>query len=178
MATGTPHKPSPHDIAGFERHESSDNAKYLIDKGIPPDAIFEEGFSLETTGNAYFARLMHTDIAGWRKLVVVNSEFHMPRTKAVFDLVYGFPSEGKSGPRRYRLRYHATENRLAPDVLQMRLQKEEKALPRFLPGGVWQSRIKTLEDLHFWVHTENMAYASNRLLTPREPIDPALLKSY
>lgn len=40
-AWGTPHKPCPHDANGFERHESSDNAAFLMARGVPPEAILE-----------------------------------------------------------------------------------------------------------------------------------------
>ena len=36
----------------------------------------------------------------------------------------------------------------------------------------------TLRDMHNWVHQENTAYATKRLLEERKPLDPALLKSY
>ena len=32
--------------------------------------------------------------------------------------------------------------------------------------------------MHNWVHQENTAYATKRLLEERKPLDPALLKSY
>ena len=35
----------------------------------------------DTIGNAYFLRATHTDPAGWRNLVVITNEFHMPRTR-------------------------------------------------------------------------------------------------
>ena len=47
-AWGTPHKPCPQDRAGFERHEASDNAKYLLGRGVLSEHILEESVSLET----------------------------------------------------------------------------------------------------------------------------------
>lgn len=41
-AWGTPHKPCPHDVAGFEKHEAADNAHYLIKHGVPPSNVLEE----------------------------------------------------------------------------------------------------------------------------------------
>ena len=43
--------PCPHDAAGFERHEAADNARFLIERGVPPSHILEESVSLETVGN-------------------------------------------------------------------------------------------------------------------------------
>ena len=60
-AWGTPHKPCPHDAAGFERHESADNAKALLGLGVAPEHLLEESVSLETVGNALHTRLLHTE---------------------------------------------------------------------------------------------------------------------
>uniref|UniRef100_A0A7S0IR80 DUF218 domain-containing protein n=1 Tax=Calcidiscus leptoporus TaxID=127549 RepID=A0A7S0IR80_9EUKA len=90
-AWGTPHKPCPHDAAGFERHEAEDNARWLLDRGVPPSHLLEESTSLETVGNAYFARLLHTEVRGLRRLAIVNNRFHMARTKAVFTHVFAVP---------------------------------------------------------------------------------------
>ncbi len=53
---------------------------------MPAERIWAETASLDTIGNAYFARVIHTDPAGLRRLLVVNSAFHMPRTRMIFDL--------------------------------------------------------------------------------------------
>lgn len=79
-AWGTPHKPCPHDAAGFERHEAQDNARWLINQGVPPESLLEESVSLETVGNAFFTRVLHTDVRSLRRLAIINNRFHMPRT--------------------------------------------------------------------------------------------------
>lgn len=68
-AWGTPHKPCPHDAAGFERHEAGDNAKWLMSHGVLPGDVLEESVSLETVGNAFFARVMHTDVRSLRRVM-------------------------------------------------------------------------------------------------------------
>jgi hypothetical protein len=35
----------------------------------------------DTIGNAWFTRIMHTDITGARNLLVVTSDFHLPRSQ-------------------------------------------------------------------------------------------------
>jgi hypothetical protein len=35
----------------------------------------------DTIGNAWFTRIMHTDITGVRNLLVVTSDFHLPRSQ-------------------------------------------------------------------------------------------------
>lgn len=177
-AWGTPHKPCPHDRAGFERHEAADNAKYLMDHGVDPARLLEESVSLETVGNAYYARVLHTDVRALRRLVVINNHFHMPRTRAVFGHVFRVPPRDGEPDAAYELDFVEVEDRLPREVLEVRLQKEEVAVPKFAAGGPWQEATPTLRELHDWVHQENTAYASKRLLRERPPLDAALLKSY
>ena len=54
LSGGTPHKPNPVDKAGFPIFEAAAASKRLIEMGILPDIIWEENFSLDTIGNAYF----------------------------------------------------------------------------------------------------------------------------
>lgn len=104
-AWGTPHKPCPHDVAGFERHEAADNAASLLSLGVSPSHLLEESVSLETVGNAYFTRLLHTEVRGLRRLAVINNHFHMPRTRAVFEHVFSVPP-AKGEPRaQYELSF-------------------------------------------------------------------------
>eukprot|EP00960_Hanusia_phi_P068252 766797-Hanusia_phi.AAC.4 len=130
---GTPHKPSPLDDRGFEIHEASMNAKWLIDHGVDPSDILEESASMETVGNAYFVRALHTDVLQLHRLVVINNFWHMPRCKAVFDHVFSVPNDGPND-----------------GVLKLRLEREKKSLPNYLPESTWAKKIKTLRDLHKW----------------------------
>jgi hypothetical protein len=175
---GTPHKPCPTDAQGFHRAEAEDNARYLQQQGVPSDRILEESVSLETVGNAYFTRVLHTEVRGLRKLAVVNNRFHMPRTRHVFTHVFRIPPHRDEPQTSYELDFVEVEDRMEPEVLRARLEKEAAATPRFAPGGAWQEQTSTLREMHEWVHYENTAYAARRLLEDRAPIDPELLKSY
>lgn len=123
--------------------------------------------SLETVGNAYFARVIHCDAAGFRRIAVVNNEWHMPRTQAVFRHVFSVCSSSASSS--YELRFFSVPQELPPDVLRARPQKESATLPKFAAGGEWQHDTATLHLLQRWLFSENMAYASSRLLVEREP---------
>ena len=177
-AWGTPHKPCPHDAAGFERHEAADNARWLVGAGVPPSHVLEESTSLETVGNAFFVRVLHTDVRGLRRLAVVNNRFHMPRARAVFEHVFGIPPHPGAPATAYELDFVEVDDRLSDTVLAVRREKEAASLPRFVDGGPWRRATPTLRDMHNWVHQENTAYATKRLLEERKPLDPALLKSY
>ncbi|KAL1511937.1 hypothetical protein AB1Y20_005217 [Prymnesium parvum] len=177
-AWGTPHKPCPHDAAGFERHEAQDNAHWLLRHGIPPEALLEESVSLETVGNAFFTRVMHTDVRSLRRLAVINNRFHMPRTRAVFEHVFRVPPRDGEPMTNYEIEFIEVDDRLPRDALSVREEKERTALPKFLPGGPWQTTTPHLRAMHEWLYQENTAYATKRLNNERKPIDPALLKSY
>jgi hypothetical protein len=48
-------------------------------------------------GNAYFSLSVHALPAGWRRLAVVTSDFHMPRTRALFAGIYGLAGRALAG---------------------------------------------------------------------------------
>ena len=53
-----------------------------------------ETTSFDTIGNAFYSRNDHCSLAGWRRLLVITSEFHLARTR--------LPSTGSTGRRRGR----------------------------------------------------------------------------
>src|SRR5436309_11511249 len=61
---------------------SSAGARYLLERGAEPGRILMEAVSLDTIGNAYFSRLLHVIPREFRRVLVVTSDFHMPRTQA------------------------------------------------------------------------------------------------
>lgn len=58
LSGGTPHKPNPVDSRGFPIWEACAASKALIKDGIPPAAIFEEAFSVDTIGNVYHSLIL------------------------------------------------------------------------------------------------------------------------
>lgn len=86
---GTPHKPPPLSVAGFPIDESVASAEYLISThGVAPDKILLDSWSMDTIGNAYFALTNHVIPRELRKIVVVTSEFHMSRSRLIFDHIF------------------------------------------------------------------------------------------
>ncbi|GFH14157.1 DUF218 domain-containing protein [Haematococcus lacustris] len=82
---GTPHKPPILGSNGHVLHESTSCAAYLMARGLPVDRILKEVSSYDTVGNAFFSLTIHALPAGWRKVAVVTSNFHMPRTRCLFQ---------------------------------------------------------------------------------------------
>ena len=128
-------------------------------------------------GRLWFASAAHK-LRGLRKLAVINNHFHMPRARAVFEHVFRVPPKAGEPETAYELEYVSVDDRLSAEVLEVRRQKEETALPRFAPGGPWQRATPTLRQMHDWLYQENTAYATKRLLEVRKPLDPELMKSY
>ena len=152
LSAGTVHYPPPLSEEGYPWLESVAGAAHLLARGVPPERIQVEALSYDTIGNAYFAKLVHVDPAGWRDLIVITSEFHMPRSRAIFDWVFGLT------PNRYNLRFEATPDEgLAFELLQRRRAKEAAALTHLLPTI---ERIRDLHELHRWMFTGHNAYTA------------------
>ena len=54
----------------------------------------EEGFSLDTLGNAYFLRSTHIDPGRFTRMVVVTNDWHMGRARAFFEAVFSLAYQG------------------------------------------------------------------------------------
>ena len=48
--------------------------------------------SLDTIGNAFFLRTIHTDVLGVRRLLLITNKWHMARAMAIFEAVFALPA--------------------------------------------------------------------------------------
>eukprot|EP01033_Poteriospumella_lacustris_P006320 gene6320-4535_t len=87
LSGGTPYKPNPLDSKGFPILEATAAARELLHRGIPANHVFEEAFSLDTIGNAYWLRSIHIHPGRYRDLYVITNDWHMPRTQAIFTTI-------------------------------------------------------------------------------------------
>ncbi len=167
LSAGTTHRPPPHDDDGFPIIESAAEANYLMRRGVPPARILMETASYDTIGNAYFSLVIHVLPRRFRRLLVITSEFHLPRTEALFRWIYSMAGS-------FDLHFDATPNDgIDEQTLASRHEKENTAL-RSLTG--LRNRIHSLEDLHRWMFTEHGAYAAGKMVD--RSIDPILLHTY
>jgi uncharacterized SAM-binding protein YcdF (DUF218 family) len=172
LSAGTILKVVPRDGAGFPVFESIAGARYLASKGIPATAIFTETSSYDTIGNAYFARVIHTEPLGWRRLRVITSAFHMARTRAIFQWVFGL----HGGDTPYTLTFEAvSDDGLDPHLLQIRHEKEAQGLARLLPLA---EQIRTLAALHHFLFTQHDAYAVARLAQSQPTVSEDVQQLY
>ena len=106
LSAGTAHVPQLLDARGSVVFEATASAAVIINEGVDAADVFLETTSFDTIGNAFYSRNDHCSLAGWRRLLVITSEFHLARTKAIFDWVYGAAGAEPSGA--YELSYLGT----------------------------------------------------------------------
>ena len=154
---------------------SAHSARYLIRRGVSPSRVLLERWSLDTIGNAAFARLFHSDLLGWRRLLVITSEVHMARTSAIFDWIFSLPPHHSLAPI---LLYEAVpELGLSEEQRASRRTKEEASLHSFREGPA--KRVRSLAELHPFLFQKHSAYAPQPEQTQRSStVDAALLKTY
>ncbi len=170
LSAGTTHKPPPLDEKGYPIFESVVAAKYLLQKGIPLHKILAETSSYDTIGNAYFSRVIHVDPLNLKKLLVITSEFHMPRVRAVFSWVYGLKIPGKE----YQLSFEEVpDDNIDFDIISARKKKEKESLARF---EELKSKINSFEEFHQWLFHEHNAYSITS--DGRSTLKGDVLKSY
>lgn len=167
----TPHRPAILDARGYPIYEAMPAARYLCEHGIPERRIITETFSNDTIGNAFFTRMVHAEPRGLRRLHTITSEFHMPRTEAIFRWVFGLsPSAG------YELSFEAVENTgISPEALNARAAKEHAGLEQV---HALAGRIATLSQLHEWMYTEHGAYAWFLREDAQRPVTGPLAETY
>jgi hypothetical protein len=169
LSAATTHKPPPLEN-GFPVAESVAGARYLMRRGVDPASIRIENASLDTIGNAYLAKLIHVDPPGWRRLLVITSEFHIARTRQVFEWIYGFE------PGRYELAFEASPNEgMSADGVRSRQEKEIASM-RSVRSHM--ERLRSLGELHHWFFTGHAAYSARGLSRQETSQNHQLLESY
>jgi uncharacterized SAM-binding protein YcdF (DUF218 family) len=166
LSAGTPHK------AAAREAESVAGARYLMARGYDASRILVEWSSYDTIGNAYFARMHHSEPAGLARLLVVTSDFHLARTAAVFEWVFGLTPR----PVDYRLEFRGASNLgLPPDAIAARAAKEADGLKTVQQLS---RELTSLPEFHRWLFTQHDAYAVARLDQPRRALDARVSESY
>ena len=126
LSAGTAHSPQLLNANGLPVWEATVSATYLMDElSIPASSIYVETTSYDTISNAFFARTNFVDFAGWKRLLMITNEFHIERTKAIFDWVF----EVTSNQNEYHLYYFSAPNTgLSERAVEARKTRERKSL--------------------------------------------------
>ncbi len=187
LSAGTPHKPPPLDSNNFPIYEGAAAAKELLNHGVRQGDIFEENLSLDTIGNAYFLRTIHTDLVpNLRDLHIVTNNWHMGRTMAIFEYVFSLPSTATSTStitttsrctKPYRMHAHAVDDVLPPAILQKRVEREKESLQIFQTST--KAQFTDLQSLHSFIYQEHAAYSTKRHASQyAKALDPQTLATY
>ena len=131
LSAGTAHMPQLLSSDGLPIWESTASAAYLMDQyskeQIPPSKILVETTSYDTISNAYFARTSFADVLGWNQILIVTTEFHMARSKAIFDWIFAAKRKNDISASKYELYYLSTPNiGLSKEALEVRREHEAR----------------------------------------------------
>lgn len=159
---GSYHNPNPLDKDGFVIHECDALANYLFSKGVPKEKIFKEWTSYDTIGNAYFSKILLIDSFNWKNITVVTSDFHMDRSKIIFN--YLFPKEN------YTLNFESCQYLNKSKNLEERILKENRSSINFRN---LINKISSKYDFSKWIYNEHQCYTS--IPNKKEKIDSLLL---
>lgn len=152
LSRGTTHRSPPVNGRGFPILESAASAKYLLDNGLDnPKRILLDGWSLDTIGNAFFARNMICQPMALLRCCIITSAFHMPRTRAIFEWVFSL------GEDRFQLDYVVTPDiGLDNSMSSARRRKEEESLTKLRQQTI--PSIQSLSALSQFLFMEHGAY--------------------
>jgi uncharacterized SAM-binding protein YcdF (DUF218 family) len=76
LSAGTAHLPQLMSEDGLPVWEATASAAYL-QKRHGLKHVYVETTSYDTIGNAYYTRTSHTDVNGWRKLLIITNEVRL-----------------------------------------------------------------------------------------------------
>ena len=149
----TYHKPMLLDINGRAIYEAAKCSEYLIAMGIPKKDIYKEIASMDTIGSAYFAFTNYILPMSWTKIMVITSEFHIVRTKIIFDWMK------KLFQSNVEIYYDtATDEDIDAEILSARKTREQNGVENVTR---LVSKITNVKDFCAWFYEEHDAYRSH-----------------
>jgi uncharacterized SAM-binding protein YcdF (DUF218 family) len=192
LSAGTAHLPQLLSKDGLPIWESTACASYLTGKGIPSDLLYVETTSYDTIGNAFYTRTSHTDVTGWRRLLVITNEFHMDRTMAIFDWIFLDCTHSKSENKdhastrkkskrtkttrnvakknddnnnddNYELYYLQSPNvGLTPEAVQARKEREDSSAKTV--RNILAPKYTTLSEVYQFLTQDHSLYTAGKLV--------------
>ncbi|CAF1241740.1 unnamed protein product [Adineta ricciae] len=176
LSRGTTHRPPVLDAHSFPVDEATASAAYLMERNIPSEKILIENWSLDTIGNAYFARQCILEPMELFRLAVITNEFHMLRTKMIFDWIFSLASSSKDRCTRFHLDYFAVPNQgMTNEQLIARIQKEALACEDL---QIKTQHITTFPQLVRFLFVEHGAYKAKPLHSRRSQLDTLTASTY
>jgi uncharacterized SAM-binding protein YcdF (DUF218 family) len=186
LSAGTAHLPQFLSDDGLPLWESTASAAYLMSHPefpVPADRVFVETSSYDTISNAFFARTSFTDVVNsegetgeknrsWRRILVVTNEFHVGRTRAIFDWVFGAPisstsssssSSSSTPPIGYEMYYLSCDNvGLSEEAVDARVAHESRGESNV--REILSREYPTMRDVWRFLTTRHDFYSARGLV--------------
>lgn len=171
LGGGTYHKPPPLNHYGYVIHESTACVQYLLDGGVKKEDLMREWSSYDTLANAFFSLVNYAIPMRLNNALIITSDFHMPRTKAIFNWIYSLTENN----HLVKLNFLSVNSKgLDASIISARIAREKKSLQNL---EIKIDKIKTLHSFHNWFYTEHQAYNCN-LVHKKQELDDSVKKSY
>lgn len=155
----------------FVIHESTSCSEYLISLGADPKYIFKEWSSYDTIANAIFAFTNFINPFNLKNVIVITSEFHMPRSKCLFDWI------NNANGQKTKINFiSVSDEDLDKNIISVRRERERNSLKGLLRNVI--CKYHKFSDILNWFYTEHKAYCSNSELIREINISEEEKKSY
>ncbi|CAF0727278.1 unnamed protein product [Adineta steineri] len=176
LSRGTTHRPPVLNKYLFPIDEASASANYLIERNIPSDKILIENWSLDTIGNAYFARQCILEPMELYNLAVITNDFHMTRTKFIFDWIFSLTNSTIDRCEKYKIDYFTVSNQdMTDEQLIARIDKERSACDDL---KIKIQQITNLSQMAQFLFIEHGAYKAKNLHSLRSQLDSLTASTY
>lgn len=164
LSAGTALVPQAMSSGGLPIWEATACAGYLRRNHGLSKNVYVETTSYDTIGNAYFARTTHSDVAGWRNVLVITNEFHIRRTKAIFDWIFvRCNNHAKERKDKYRMHYLSTpDSGLSTEALKARKEKEYKSERNV--REILVPKYRTLKAVWEFLNESHSFYTASKLV--------------
>jgi hypothetical protein len=168
LGGGTYHKPPNLNILKYVIHESSSCAIYLRNNGIPEIDIMREWSSYDTIANAFFAYTNFILPLEIKNMIIITSNFHLPRTKCIFDYFINLLNNVN-----YIEYIGVNDNMIPKKILEERINRENDSLNNFKKNIV--DKQMKFDEFTRWFFTNHNAY---KAIVSYYPLDNDLNKTY
>ena len=171
LGGGSYHVPPILNKKKFTIHESTACAEYLIGKGVKSNKIFKEWSSFDTIANGVFGFNNFIIPLKLKKIVVITSNFHMNRSKAIFNWINSLYNN------IVEIKFlSVSDKNIDDDLISLRTIKENKSLENLKKNVIL--KYSSLEEMLNWFYTEHKAYCSTSEIDRIEIIDETTKKTY
>ena len=162
LSAGTAHLPQLISSDGLPVWESTASASYLMKElNVPSRDGYVETTSYDTISNAFFARTNFCDIANWKKILVVTNEFHMMRTKYIFDWIMN--AQPQSTDENYQLYYLSVPDEgLSKEALEARYEREQSSADNV--KHILAKKYSTLREIFDFINQNHSFYTAEKLV--------------